>query len=110
MDVKLPNGFNGTIYEEGGSVKDPFSDKEYEMTNIELSIFDSFSGYSVLRDMLSPDEMMSDERGEIEYSIAFLAVWFRENNPILFNDFICDFCDWDEEILTINSLSGDWSN
>ena len=32
------------------------------------------------------------------------------NNPILFNDFICDFCDWDEEILTINSLSGDWSN
>ena len=109
MKQKVPKGFNGRIYDEGGKVKD-FSGKEFLLNNIELSLFDFFSGCASFRDMLNPDEMMTKKRGVLEYSIAKVAVWFRENNPQLFNDLICDFCDWDEEILQFDDLSGNWNN
>ena len=107
--MKLPKGFKGIVHKNGDSVKCQHSGKEYKMNNIELSVFDTLSGGAFYRDnMLKPNEMMSDKRYEIEYTIAYLAVWFRENNKDLFDNFIRDYCDWDEEILQFDEYSKNW--
>jgi hypothetical protein len=36
---KLPKWFDGELYSEGGTVKNPFSGEEYELTAPELSMY-----------------------------------------------------------------------
>ena len=36
----LPKWFDGTVYEEGGTVANRFTGEEYELNNIELSMYD----------------------------------------------------------------------
>ena len=38
--TSLPKWFNGTIYEEGETVTNPFSGETYELNNLELSMYD----------------------------------------------------------------------
>jgi hypothetical protein len=40
----LPKWFNGTIYEKGDTVTNPFSGEEYKLTNLELSMYDFIMG------------------------------------------------------------------
>ena len=41
---KLPKWFNGTIYDTGEIVTNPFSGEEYKLTNLELSMYDFIMG------------------------------------------------------------------
>jgi len=41
---KLPKWFNGTIYDTGETVTNPFSGEEYKLTNLELSMYDFIMG------------------------------------------------------------------
>ena len=41
----LPSWFNGELYGEGGTVKNRFSGEEYELNNIELSMYDLVMGF-----------------------------------------------------------------
>ena len=41
---KLPKWFNGTIYDKGDTVTNPFSGEEYKLTNLELSMYDFIMG------------------------------------------------------------------
>lgn len=64
--MKLPKWFNGDVYEEGGTVTNPFTNEEVELTNEELSMYDLIKGAEMLR----------------QYEIMNKALaWFKEANP-----------------------------
>jgi len=42
--TQLPKWFDGTIYEKGDTVTNPFSGEEYKLTNLELSMYDFIMG------------------------------------------------------------------
>ena len=42
--TNLPKWFNGTTYDKGDIVTNPFSGEEYKLTNLELSMYDFIMG------------------------------------------------------------------
>ena len=63
---KLPKWFDGIIYEKGGIVVNPFSGEEYELNNIELSMYDLIKGAELFN----------------EWDLVRKSIdWFRKNNP-----------------------------
>ena len=73
---KLPKCFNGELYSEGGIVTNPFSREEYELTAIELSLYDFIIGSQTVFDILP--HLATDKRVD-EFRKALN--WFRVNNP-----------------------------
>jgi|TARA_R110001632_G_scaffold225993_1_gene359306 hypothetical protein len=74
-DIKLPEWFDGEIYEEGGKVRNPFSGEEYLLNAKELSMYDFIMGATMVMEMGGApkgDSMVNDLRKGLE--------WFRENN------------------------------
>ena len=73
-EQKLPKWFDGQIYNEGSTVKNPFSEQEYELNNIELSMYDFILGANMLAEigMLAPKKQTDMRKG---------LTWFRINNP-----------------------------
>ena len=74
-DQSLPKWFNGELYSEGGIVTNPFSREEYELTAIELSLYDFIIGCQMVFDsgMRIDNKMIKDfQKG---------LTWFRVNNP-----------------------------
>ena len=70
---KLPKWFDGDIYEEGAMVKNRFSGEEYELNNIELSMYDLVMGCSIMTEMGQyNDIIVTDLRKGLD--------WFRKNN------------------------------
>ena len=70
---KLPKWFRGELYEEGAVVKNRFSGEEYELNNIELSMYDFVMGASIITEMGSRDtQVITDLRKGLD--------WFRMNN------------------------------
>ena len=69
---KLPKWFDGDIYEEGAMVKNRFSGEEYELNNIELSMYDLVMGCSIMTEMGQyNDKIVTDLRKGLD--------WFRMN-------------------------------
>ena len=70
---KLPEWFNGELYEEGEKVTNRFSGEEYQLTAEELSMYDFIMGAQIVLEMgVSKPEVIKDLRAGLE--------WFRENN------------------------------
>ena len=70
---KLPLWFNGELYEKGGTVKNRFSGEEYELNNVELSMYDFVIGSSTMYEMgMHHDSMITDLRKGLD--------WFRKHN------------------------------
>ena len=75
-DQSLPNWFNGELYPEGGIVTNPFSGESYELTAVELSMYDFIIGSQTAFDILP--HLATDKRiNEFHEALR----WFRENNP-----------------------------
>jgi len=73
---KLPKWFKGVLYTEGLIVENPFSGEEYELNNVELSMYDFLMGCALLFERASNrvnDKMIDDYEKGIR--------WFRQNNP-----------------------------
>ena len=73
---KLPKWFTGSLYKDGSIVENPFSKEEYELNNVELSMYDFLSGCAMLFEISSNrvnDDMINDYNKGIS--------WFRQNNP-----------------------------
>ncbi len=73
-EQKLPNWFDGQVYDEGLIVENPFSKEEYELNNIELSMYDFIIGANMLAEigMIAPKNQADMQKG---------LTWFRKNNP-----------------------------
>jgi len=71
---KLPKWFDGTLYEEGGTVANRFTGEEYELNNIELSMYDLVMGACIVSEMgIDSDDVIDTLRKGID--------WFKANNP-----------------------------
>jgi len=73
---KLPNWFKGEIYEEGETVTNPFSGESYELSNIELSLYDFIIGCQMIVES-APSVMTSKRVEEFQKALN----WFKVNNP-----------------------------
>ena len=75
VKAKLPSWFHGELYEEGGTVKNRFSGEEYELNNVELSMYDFVMGASITMEMgiFNSDHHIQELRKGLD--------WFRKHNP-----------------------------
>ena len=75
-EQKLPKWFRGELYEEGATVRNRFSGEEYELNNVELSMYDFVMGATFVYEMggLSTNGKLLKELQDGLY-------WFRVNNP-----------------------------
>jgi len=68
-----PKWFTGELYEEGATVQNRFSGEEYELNNVELSMYDFVMGASMMIEMgMSNPSIIKDLRKGLD--------WFKENN------------------------------
>ena len=70
----IPNWFKGNIYEDGATVTNRFSGEEYELNNIELSIYDFVIGATIVVEMgmFNTPKHVQDLRKGLD--------WFKQNN------------------------------
>ena len=71
---ELPKWFNGELYEEGGTVQNRFSGEEYELNNVELSMYDFVMGATITMEMgiFNSEHHIQELRKGLD--------WFRMNN------------------------------
>ena len=73
--VKLPKWFKGMCYEKGGTVINPFSGEEYELNNVELSMYDFIIGSQMVFE-LAPHTVSQEKIDDFQKGLS----WFRKNN------------------------------
>lgn len=73
---KAPKWFKGMIYTKGEKVQNPFSGESYELTGLELSIYDFIIGCQMVFDS-APSTMTTKRINEFQKALN----WFRVNNP-----------------------------
>ena len=71
---ELPKWFNGTVYKEGETVSNRFTGEEYELNNLELSMYDFIMGATYCLEIGMWSESMANEH---QKGLS----WFRVNNP-----------------------------
>ena len=71
---KLPDWFDGELYEEGDVVTNPYSGESIELNNVELSMYDFVNGANFVIEMGSRNQKLLKELQDGLY-------WFRVNNP-----------------------------
>ena len=70
-EQKLPKWFNGELYKKGDTVRNRFSEEEYKLNNIELSMYDFVMGSTIMCEM-GMREVVPNLRKGLD--------WFRMNN------------------------------
>ena len=72
-EIKLPEWFDGELYEEGAVERNRFSGEEYELNNVELSMYDFVMGATIIMEMgmTNPSSVKELKKG---------LDWFRKNN------------------------------
>ena len=70
--TNLPKWFNGTIYDKGDTVTNPFSGEEYKLTNLELSMYDFIMGCAMLPSTTLDDKIIKNWQDGLS--------WFRTHN------------------------------
>ena len=71
IENKLPSWFNGELYKEGGIVRNRFSGEEYELNNVELSMYDFIIGSVIMSEIGMTDVVPNLRKG---------LDWFRTHN------------------------------
>ena len=73
-EQKLPKWFRGELYEEGAVVANRFSGEEYELNNVELSMYDFVMGATMVMEMSGGYKHTNVD--ELRKGLD----WFRMNN------------------------------
>ena len=72
-ETKLPEWFDGEVYENGDKVRNPFSGEEYSLNAKELSMYDFIMGVQMVVQMgMTNPQMVTDLQKGLD--------WFRINN------------------------------
>ena len=74
-NTKLPKWFKGQLYDEGDTVKNPFSGEECELNNVELSMYDFIIGSQLVFEM-APRSVDRQKLADFQKGLD----WFRSNN------------------------------
>ena len=74
-EQKIPKWFQGSIYEQGETVINPFSNEEYELNGLELSIYDFIMGSQYVFEM-APKSVTTKHVENFHKALT----WFRKNN------------------------------
>jgi len=75
QNTKLPKWFKGQLYDEGDTVKNPFSGDEYELNNVELSMYDFIIGSQMVFEM-APQTVTEQKVKDFQKGLD----WFRQHN------------------------------
>ena len=70
--TQLPKWFNGTVYDKGETVTNPFSGENYELNNLELSMYDFIMGCAMMPSNLLSDKIIKNWQDGLS--------WFRTHN------------------------------
>ena len=70
--TQLPKWFDGTVYEKGDTVTNPFSGETYELNNLELSMYDFIMGCAMLPSTTLDDKIIKNWQDGLS--------WFRKTN------------------------------
>ena len=70
--TQLPKWFNGTVYDKGETVTNPFSGENYELNNLELSMYDFVMGCAMMPSNLLSDKIIKNWQDGLS--------WFRKHN------------------------------
>lgn len=70
--TQLPKWFDGTVYEKGDTVTNPFSGESYELNNLELSMYDFVMGCAMLPSTTLSDKTIKNWQDGLS--------WFRTHN------------------------------
>jgi hypothetical protein len=70
--TQLPKWFDGTIYEKGETVTNPFSGETYELNNLELSMYDFVMGCAMMPSNIISDKIIKNWQDGLS--------WFRTHN------------------------------
>ena len=76
QNTKLPAWFQGMQYDEGDTVKNPFSGEEYELNAVELSMYDFIIGSQMVMEV-KPKMMTPKALSDVQKGLD----WFKSNNP-----------------------------
>ena len=68
----LPKWFDGTVYETGDTVTNPFSGESYELNNLELSMYDFVIGCAMMPSNIISDKIIKNWQDGLS--------WFRTHN------------------------------
>ena len=71
---ELPKWFRGELYKEGSTVRNRFSGEEYELNNVELSMYDFIIGSTMVMEMAG--DYKHTDVNELRKGLD----WFRQNN------------------------------
>ena len=74
----LPKWFKGELYEEGAAVRNPYSGEEYELNNIELSIYDFLMGCQAIIEFSGG--FFNPKTFKLQKEMRKGLDWFRLNN------------------------------
>ena len=71
---ELPKWFRGELYDKGDTVRNRFSGEEYELNNVELSMYDFIIGSTLVMEMVGGYK--HTDVNELRKGLD----WFRKNN------------------------------
>ena len=72
---QLPKWFKGQLYDEGDTVKNPFSKEKYKLNNVELSMYDFIIGSQMVFEM-EPKTVTKQAVIDFQKGLD----WFRKHN------------------------------
>lgn len=70
--TQLPKWFDGTVYEKGDTVTNPFSGESFKLDNLELSMYDFIMGCAMLPSTTLDDKIIKNWQDGLS--------WFRTHN------------------------------
>jgi hypothetical protein len=70
--TQLPKWFDGTVYEKGETITNPFSGESFKLDNLELSMYDFIMGCAMLPSTVLDDKIIKNWQDGLS--------WFRTHN------------------------------